>query len=147
MTINAPSLHELSGSCHCGNLSFKMQITDEPISYATRSCNCAFCCKHGASYLSDKDGKLTIHIIDRNNLQKYRQGSQLADFLLCKQCGVLIGVYCEIQGNIFASINSKTIDGNIMFRESKIVSPQQLPDTERVHRWREIWFSDVQISD
>jgi len=146
MKKSTPSLYELSGSCHCGNLSFEMQITDEPVSYATRSCDCEFCCKHGASYLSDKDGKLTISIIDQSNLQKYRQGSKIADFLLCKQCSVLIGVCCEIQGNLFASINSRTIDGDTMFGETQTVSPQHLSDDERVHRWQEVWFQDVQIN-
>ena len=78
-------------------------------------------------------------------LSKYRQGSKIADFLICKNCGVLVGVCYEEQGCIYGSVNTKAIQGGNDFGESQIISPKQLTDVERIKRWKELWFSNVKI--
>ena len=132
------------GSCHCGNVSLKIEVTSKLNTYSPRACDCSFCTKHGAAYVSDKDGKLTIYVRNKNDLSKYQHGSQTADFLICKICGVLVGVCYEHQGHLYATVNSKAIDNN-EFKPETIVSPQMLNKDEKIQRWQDVWFADVSL--
>lgn len=133
------------GGCHCGNVVLEIDITAEPNSYKPRTCDCSFCRKHGASYISDKNGTLIISINDENDLRKYQQGSGIADFLFCRVCGVLAGVCFTEQEHLYAAINCKAIDQNADFGKDVVGSPQELNDNKKIERWKDVWFSDVQI--
>lgn len=76
---------------------------------------------------------------------KYRQGSSLADFLLCGNCGVLAVVLYQDQEDLYATVNSKLIDGGGSFGQEMPVSPKTLSDREKAERWRSIWFADVHV--
>lgn len=134
-----------AGSCHCGNIALEMEITGEPRLVNPRSCDCDFCCKHAASYVSDPHGKLVIEVKDKANLGKYRQGSGTADFLVCKICGVLVGVCYQEHGQMYAAVNSKVVENCSDFGAAITVSPKKLNDKEKIQRWNKIWFSDVSI--
>lgn len=134
------------GSCHCGNIALEMEITGEPLSFNPRSCDCDFCRKHVASYVSDPRGKLVIVVKDKNNLGKYRQGSVIADFLICRICGVLVGVCYQEPGQMYAAVNSMAFENVAGFGAAITVSPKKLNDQEKIQRWKKIWFSDVRIN-
>ena len=138
-------MYKLNGSCHCENIHFELELSHAPDTYNPRACDCDFCRKHGASYLSDPDGSLTIHVKNERLLGKYRQGSGTAECLVCKNCGVLIGVAYRNEGAIFATINSNAVDAGATFGERKAVSPKTLTANEKVERWKSIWFSNVSI--
>jgi hypothetical protein len=89
---------------------------------------------------------LMIFVKDETNLSRYQQGSRIADFLLCKKCGVLIGVCYESQGQLYAAVNSRAIDGKASFGQETVISPKQLSDNEKIQRWQDVWFSDVRIN-
>lgn len=80
-------MHVLNGSCHCGNVTIELSLTGAPEHYAPRACDCDLCTKHGASYLSDPNGLLIISVAEQDHLQTYRQGSKIADMLICRTCG------------------------------------------------------------
>jgi hypothetical protein len=89
---------------------------------------------------------LMIFVKDEMNLRRYQQGGGIADFLLCKKCGVLIGVCYESQGRLYAAVNNRAIDGKASFWQETVVSPKQLSDNEKIQRWQDVWFSDVRIN-
>jgi hypothetical protein len=101
-------MHTIKGGCHCGSISYSAEIPNAPSKYSPRECNCKYCSSHGASYVSDKKGKLTISIKDSHEISKYRQGSRIADFLVCRTCGVMTSVCYEENGQIYASINIRS---------------------------------------
>lgn len=138
-------MYKVSGSCHCGNITLEIDFTNNPSSYKPRVCDCSFCRKHGASYISDKNGKISISVKSLSNLNKYKQGRCIAEFLLCNICGVLVVVCYEERGHIYSSINSKVINHDVELGEYQIVSPKQLSDSEKKIRWKSIWFSNVKI--
>ena len=138
-------MHIIKGGCHCGNISYVAEITNEPSTYTPRACDCQLCTTHGASYIADKKGSLRIKIKNESELSKYRQGSKIADFLICKNCGVMVGVCYEEQGCIYGSVNTKSIQVSNNFGESKVISPKQLTDVERIKRWKDVWFSNIKI--
>ncbi len=58
-----------------------------------RTCGCSFCTKHRPRYTSDPAGRVTIEIDDEANVSRYRFGLSLADFLVCRRCGVFVAAY------------------------------------------------------
>ncbi len=65
----------LSGGCHCSNIQIDLSLSGAPGDYAPGSCDCDFCRKHGASYVSDANGSLRIRIERAADSAYYRQGS------------------------------------------------------------------------
>jgi hypothetical protein len=135
----------MRGGCHCGNILLELQLTNEPGSYHPRACDCAFCRKHGAAYISDAQGSLRILIKDQSRSGTYRQGNELADMLLCTHCGVLVGALYRTEGRIYATVNVKVIEDAGSFGVEQPVSPRKLAGDAKVARWKELWFSRVEL--
>jgi hypothetical protein len=138
-------MHKVSGACHCGNLRVELELARAPDTYAPRACDCDFCRKHCAAYVSDPQGSLLIRIRDEQHAGRYHQGSGMAELLLCRNCGVLVGALYRGSGRLYAAVNAKVIDGPATFGAEQPVSPQTLTDREKVRRWRDLWFSAVSI--
>jgi len=141
----AMSVYKFKGGCHCGNIQIEVKLTRAPISYNPRVCDCDFCRKHGASYVSDAQGSMRMQVQDPLQLNKYHQGSGIADCIICRNCGVLVGIVHQSNGRLYGAINSKIIDGSPPFGEEVPVSPKTLPDAEKIKRWKDIWFANVGI--
>jgi hypothetical protein len=140
-----PSLHKLSGGCHCGNLRLEMALSRAPDSYAPRVCDCDFCVKHAAAYISDPQGSLSLKVDDASRLARYRQGSGQAEFLLCTGCGVLAAVVYEEAGRRYGAANVRAFQGE-PFGAAQAVSPKQLGPDEKTSRWQTVWFPEVSLS-
>ncbi len=138
-------LFKINGGCYCGNISYVAELSNFPSSYIPRSCDCDFCTSHGISYISDSKGKLVLGIKSEQEINRFKQGSGIADFLICKNCGVMVGACYEEDECLYGAINSKSIKGNKKFGESQSVSPKKLKDLDKVTRWKEIWFSNVKL--
>ena len=138
-------VHQASGGCHCDNIRVDIGLTAAPGNYRPRACDCDFCRKHGAAWLSDAKGSLRIHINDPRERGSYRQGSEQAELLLCRKCGVLVGVMHQIEQRMYAAINVRVVHDAVQFGAEQTVSPQKLSPNEKVNRWRSLWFADVQI--
>src|SRR5690242_281873 len=95
----------LTGGCHCGNIRLEIDLIRTPGAYSPRACDCDFCRKHGASYVSDPDGSLTVRVQEEGRLVRYRQGSGTAVCLVCANCGVVVGVVYDEAGKTFGAIN------------------------------------------
>jgi len=80
----------LEGSCHCGALTLELATAHAPSELPVRICGCSFCAKHRPRYTSDPAGHVTIRIADPASVSRYRFGLRLADFLICKTCGVFV---------------------------------------------------------
>lgn len=132
------------GSCHCQNISLELEIRSLLNSYLPRACDCSFCTKHNAAYLSDNSGSIIITVRNRQDLQQYQHGDKLAKFLFCKTCGILIGVGYRDRELYFA-VNSNTLDEHHSLGARTIVSPKMLGKQEKIARWKNAWFDRVTI--
>jgi hypothetical protein len=121
------STHELKGGCHCGNIMVEVKLARSSSTYNPRACDCAFCRKHGASWVSDPDGSLHIQIREECYVGKYHQGGGLAECILCTNCGVLVGIVYQDKGQLYGTVNSK------------------IPNAEKTVRWKNIWFASVTV--
>jgi len=138
-------MYSVSGGCHCGNVRVDLRLAREPGTYRTRACDCDFCRKHGAAYVSDPQGSLTIRIQDAREMGIYRQGSGVAECVFCAKCGVLIGALYRSEDRVWGAVNAKIVDGPTGFGAEQCVSPKALAANEKEKRWQDIWFHDVVI--
>lgn len=122
-----------TGGCHCGSLSLCYTTGQEAADVRPRACDCSFCTRHAASYVSDPSGRLELNCGE--HLQRYRQGEERADFLICGRCGVLLAVTHENLG----AVNARCLDQFGGFGQPQAVSPQKLSAEEKLARWRANW--------
>jgi hypothetical protein len=139
-------MNKVGGGCHCGNITVDLELTAEFATYHPRVCDCDFCRKHGAAWLSDTKGSLLIKIKNTRESNRYRQGSGQAEFLLCKHCGVMVAVLYEVNQKVYATVNMRGLDGAAMFGPEQTVSPQQLSASEKANRWQGLWFPNVTVA-
>lgn len=136
----------MDGGCYCGNIRFEFTLTRPPGDYSPRACDCDFCTKHSAAYLSDPAGSLSVRIGDPAQVSRYRQGSEQAEFLVCARCGVLTGVFLETAGRVYGAVNARAVEGGVEFGPEQAVSPKKLGPGDKLARWQGVWFPGVRIS-
>lgn len=135
----------LRGSCHCGRIRVEFSTYQEPATISPRACDCSFCQKHGAAYASDPAGKLRLTIADPSTVRSYRQGSEVARFQLCGECGVLVAVIFEHDGRLYGAVNVTCLDERAVLGAAVSASPQLLSSEAKVARWLQAWVPDVQL--
>lgn len=135
--------HSLDGRCHCGRIKVHAELTQSPEHYTPRCCDCDFCRMHNAAYISDPQGRLTITARTQDALHRYRQGAELADMLLCTQCGVLVGACYKDGSGLYGAVNTRLFKDR--FGAETPASPKRLDPDEKRDRWKAVWFKDVRI--
>jgi hypothetical protein len=128
----------LNGRCHCGRVQATLETTRAASGSSPRACDCDFCRKHGASWLSDPQGALRVEANSLDDLRTYRQGSETADMLFCAHCGVLMAVIFRHRDGRFGAINTACLD-DVTLAAPQIVSPKRLSPAEKTERWRALW--------
>ena len=144
MSQASATLRTLGGGCHCGAVRIALTTALDPAATAPRACDCSFCVRHGAAYVSDPSGQLVVEAAD-GALREYRQGSGTARFLLCAHCGVLVAVVFEHDGRRYGAANATSLDARGEFAPVVPASPQQLGRDDKVARWLRLWVPDVDL--
>jgi hypothetical protein len=101
----------IKGSCHCGNISYLLDWTPDPVEIPARACTCSFCVKHGGVWTSCPTGALEIRCRDASRVTRYSFGTQTADFHVCTVCGGVPVVTSDIDGNTYAVVSVNAMDG------------------------------------
>ena len=128
------------GGCHCGMLRWNLESTLCVTNFTPRACDCDFCTRHHAAWISDPKGTLTLHVLQTGVLQRYRQGSEQAEFIICRDCGVLVAVVAtDTRGTLLGAVNRNAFDHREAFPAEEIVSPQRLSPEQKLARWSEAW--------
>lgn len=110
MTEETAQRH-IKGGCHCGNVQFTYSLPQPEGAIPVRACSCTFCRKHGGVYSSQPDARIAVRIADATQVQRYHFGTETADFLLCRGCGVVPAVTSEIEGRLYAVVNTNAFEG------------------------------------
>lgn len=95
----------ITGTCHCGNLSFELRTDIAPESIRPRACDCSFCRMHGARNWSDPKGTAVIRVSDERHLHRYRFALRTADFYICRICGAYLGAVLTDEGRTWSTLN------------------------------------------
>jgi len=126
------------GGCHCGALRWRFETAHVLAELGPRACDCDFCMRHRAAWISDPQGRLRIG--DGPQVQRYRQGSGQAEFLLCGTCGVLAAVMARTSdGHLLGAVNRNAFDLRDAFAGETVVSPQVLTAETKLARWTQLW--------
>jgi len=139
---------DITGSCHCGNISFTLRWPDEAGEIPARRCGCTFCTKHGGVWTSEPRASLRVRISDSGNVARYAFGTETADFLLCTRCGVAPLVTSQIEGVTYAVVNVNSFDN--VDRTRLHEQPASFDGEEvgaRLERRRRKWIADVMLSE
>lgn len=95
----------IHGSCHCGNISFRLTWEPEPSEIPARACSCSFCANHGAVWTSCPAGSLRIDVREPALVSKYSFATGTAVFHVCSRCGVVPAVTCVVDEHLYAVVN------------------------------------------
>jgi hypothetical protein len=106
---------EHEGGCHCGNLRVRVRLTRPPADNPLRSCACSFCRGHATRTVSDPAGLFQVWAQDWALVEQYRFGSQTADYLVCRRCGIYIGAVCETAAGTRAVVNTNSLADRAAF--------------------------------
>lgn len=137
----------LRGGCHCGRIRIAFTTAQEPRGISPRVCDCSFCRKHGAAWISDPAGRLAIVATPPDALHAYRQGSETARLLLCRHCGVLVAAAYAEGGRVWAAVNATGLEPDAVLGAAVPASPQQLTPEQKADRWRRLWIADVRLPE
>ena len=131
----------LRGRCHCGGVEAAFATQRDPATLHPRACDCSYCRKHGAAWLSDAEGELLVTAAADANLREYRQGSGNARFLLCGDCGVLVAVVFADGNGLLGAMNAGCLVDGTPLGDATRASPQALAADDRIARWRKLWMT------
>ena len=94
----------LTGTCHCGAIRGTLHATKPAADLQVRACQCGFCTRHGAMTVSDPAGRATFEI-ERAALATYQFGTRTGTSLICRKCGMYVGVTLEEDGKVWSVLN------------------------------------------
>ncbi len=101
----------IRGSCHCGNVTFRLDWRPEPVEIPARACSCSFCAKHGGVWTSCPTGELLVEFADASRVSEYSFGTKTARFHVCAVCGAVPVVTSLIDGRTYAVVNVNAMEG------------------------------------
>jgi hypothetical protein len=136
----------MRGACHCGRLTAAFSTALDPAALSPRACDCSFCRKHGAAWVSDSAGRLALTAQAASAVHEYRQGSNSARFLLCSACGVLVAVIYQDDARLYGAVNARCFDDATGLGATVPASPQRLSTEEKTARWLALWVRDVSLT-
>jgi hypothetical protein len=137
----------ITGSCHCGNISFRLDWNPEPVKIPARACTCSFCLKHGGVWTSCPTGELAISLREPAQVSRYSFGTRTAEFLICARCGIVPVVTSLINDHLYAVVSVNAFDE---VDPAMILSAPATFDGEdpagRLARRAQNWIAMVSIS-
>jgi hypothetical protein len=138
----------ITGSCHCGNITFKLRWEPEPQQIPARACTCTFCTKHGSVWTSCPTGSLAVSIRTSSSAFRYSFGTGTAEFHVCSACGVVPVVTSTIGGKLYAVVNVNTFENvapTLLRRTSATFDAED--EATRLARRARNWIPSVVLTE
>ncbi len=136
----------ISGSCHCGNITFSLDWRPEPAEIPARACSCSFCLKHGGLWTSCPMGSLRITIRQPALVSRYSFGTRTAEFQVCSSCGVVPVVTSRIDGRLYAVVSVNAFqDVNPVLLKRAAARYDGESESARLARRKLNWIADVEV--
>jgi hypothetical protein len=103
------------GQCHCGSIAVELKTERAPQAQVLGSCQCSFCRKHNVRAFSDPGSRVTLRAVDPSHVQPYRFGLGTVDVILCRNCGVYVGMLLTDGEKVLSVVNIDTLDERAKF--------------------------------
>ena len=101
---------QLTGRCHCGNITLNLDWEGDPPEIPARACGCSFCVKHGGVWTSNPRAAVTVTVGDATHTTRYAFGTRTAVFHICTRCGTVPIVTSDIDGHTYAVVNVNALE-------------------------------------
>ena len=138
---------QITGSCHCGNISFTLDWRGDPDKIPARACSCTFCRKHGALWTSNPESSLAVTVRDPALAATYRFATGTGLFHFCARCGVPLLVTCRIDERTYAVVNVNVLNDLEPSRLRRVEASFDGEAIEsRLARRQRNWIGDVTIT-
>ena len=137
-------MNSYEGGCSCKNIVISLFLDSELSQHTPRACQCSYCKKKNAAYISFSDWRMEVKIKNSDQINKFRFSTRTADFVSCKICDELIYVVSKI-GNINYSVVNITAFKNIKFPGPEECDFDSEIQSERLIRRELNWISNVYI--
>jgi hypothetical protein len=134
----------MRGSCSCNNIKVLWHTVD--YSVVPRACQCEYCRAQGAAYVSKSGTAVEVSIHKAGLHRIVTHGSGVARFHECGNCGELVFVTTDIDGEIYGALNATCLENKLGF--STQVKADYSDDTaaQKQERWRQNWCHPVRIT-
>jgi hypothetical protein len=100
---------EYLAGCHCGALTARFRTALATSAWQVRGCQCSFCRAHAGLTISDPSGSLEFAAVHPEQVQRYRFGRRVTDFLLCRTCGIYVGASVAVPNGRFGVLNTHAL--------------------------------------
>jgi len=136
----------ISGSCHCGNISFALAWQPEPLEIPARACTCTFCAKHGGVWTSCPTGSLRVTVQSTSLVSRYAFGTKTAEFHICSRCGIVPVVTSRIGNRLYAVVSVNAFEGlePSLLRRASATFDKEDEETRLARRERN-WIANVEF--
>ena len=137
----------ITGSCHCGNISFTLDWMPDPVEIPARACGCSFCVKHGGVWTSCPAGKLRVKVCRPERVTPYAFGTKTAEFHICQDCGIVPVVTSRVAGRLYAVVSVNAFDNIEPGLLSRIpASFDGESEGDRLTRRQRNWIGNVEFA-
>ncbi|KAL3711787.1 hypothetical protein TMatcc_000479 [Talaromyces marneffei ATCC 18224] len=101
-----------TGSCHCGAVKYKFEMSPPIEEQKIISCNCSYCTATGRLLAQVPNTDFT-YIEGKENLFAYHWGSKSVTTFSCKTCGLHVTAESRVEDFIFGQvvINVRSVHG------------------------------------
>jgi hypothetical protein len=136
----------ITGSCHCGNVTFTLDWQPDPAEIPARACGCTFCTKHGGVWTSYAQGHLRVRERRPERVARYTFGTKTAEFHVCSDCGIVPVVTSRIENRVYAVVSVNAFD-NVDVRSLKRIPASFDGESEgdRLARRQRNWIGNVEF--
>ncbi len=138
---------QINGSCHCGNIRYRLNWPGDGAEIPARACGCSFCTRHAGAWTSHRDSELFATVSDESAVSKYRFGTGSADFYVCSSCGVVPFAISVIENRQYAVVNVNTFEEVDPSSFVRVATNFDSEDSERrLERRTRTWIRSVRVS-
>jgi hypothetical protein len=134
----------MRGSCKCKNIKIHWQTVD--YSLVPRKCQCQYCKEKDAAYVSKSGSRIDVYIHNERMHNTLRHGTNCAIFHECGNCGELVFVTANIDGEIFGALNANCMKNGLGFAAAIETNFSEQTAEEKKERWRKNWCHPVLIT-
>ena len=131
----------ITGSCGCNNIQLAWQVVD--LSMVPRACQCSYCATKSAAYVSKSGSKVEVSILNKRFHKIVQHGSGIASFHECTNCGDVVVVTAEIDGEIYAAVNANILKVIAKLPKAIKTNFSDQSAVQKRQRWRENWCCPV----
>ena len=134
----------ITGGCDCDNIKITWHVVEHRL--APRACQCDYCASKSAAYVTQPGTRFDVLIRSGILHKEVQHGSNNAVFHECANCGQVIFVTAEIDGELYGALNANHLNNKESFSRCVELDFSSQTALQKTERWRKNWCQPVLIT-